>query len=59
LPFLDLFRQKISIAKDEKNKTKKKQKNQKKVRNIRCFLFLLTYYHLAFDDLCIFVKNEI
>merc|ERR1712212_1206068 len=47
----------ISIAKDEKKKQKKKK--QKKLRNIRCFLFLLTYYHLAFDDLCIFVKNEI
>jgi len=51
--FLDLFRQKKknSIAKDEK---------KKKLRNIRrFFLILLTYFHLAFDELFFFMKNEI
>merc|ERR1711887_455158 len=34
----------------KKKRKKKNRKKLKKLRNIRCFLFLLTYYHLAFDD---------
>jgi len=38
---------------------KKKTEKTEKTEKHPLFLFFLTYYHLAFDDLCIFVKNEI
>merc|ERR1711915_930796 len=35
-------------------KKKNRKKNPEKLRNIRCFLFLLTYFHLAFLTIYVF-----
>jgi len=52
--FRSFSSKKISIAKDEKT-NKKAEKHP-----LFFFLILLTYFHLAFDELCFFfMKNEI